>query len=145
MKKIIGLFMVMLFCSVSVFAQDKETNRHERKRMDPTKRWGKMAEDLKLDDKQTAEFNKINQEFMEKMKKKHEGTEADREAMKAKREKQREEMMAMHSERNEQMKKIMTDEQYKTYLEKQKPSRDKKKDDMHRKNHKGKERSRKNI
>ena len=53
-------------------------------------------------------------EYMEKAQK-------EREAMKAEREKQREKMLAMREDKNAQMKKILTEEQYKQYLEKQQP------------------------
>ena len=82
MKKVIGLCLVVLLSSTSVFARE---NRR-----------------------------KLQKEYMEKAQK-------EREAMKAEREKQREKMLAMREDKNAQMKKILTEEQYKQYLEKQQP------------------------
>lgn len=110
MKKVIGLFMVILFSSATVFAQDG--NRREKKG-DPTKRSERLMAELKLDEKQTAEFNKVEAEYRELM-------EKEREAVKEERKKTREKMIAMRTEKDAQMKKILTDEQYKLYLEKQK-------------------------
>ena len=101
MKKVIGLCLVVLLSSTSVFA--RENRRIE-----------KMIADLKLDEKQAVEFRKLQKEYMEKAQK-------EREAMKAEREKQREKMLAMREDKNAQMKKILTEEQYKQYLEKQQP------------------------
>ena len=103
MKKVIGLCLVVLLSSTSVFAR-------ENRRMDKRK----MIADLKLDEKQAVEFRKLQKEYMEKAQK-------EREAMKAEREKQREKMLAMREDKNAQMKKILTEEQYKQYLEKQQP------------------------
>lgn len=82
--------------------------------IDPSARCEKMIADLKLDEKQAVEFRKLQKEYMEKAQK-------EREAMKAEREKQREKMLAMREDKNAQMKKILTEEQYKQYLEKQQP------------------------
>ena len=90
MKKVIGLCLVVLLSSTSVFA--RENRRMDKRKMDPSARCEKMIADLKL-----------------------------HEAMKAEREKQREKMLAMREDKNAQMKKILTEEQYKQYLEKQQP------------------------
>ena len=95
MKKVIGLCLVVLLSSTSVFA--RENRRMDKRKMDPSARCEKMIADLKLDEKQAVE------------------------AMKAEREKQREKMLAMREDKNAQMKKILTEEQYKQYLEKQQP------------------------
>ncbi len=140
MKKVIGLFLVVVMCFMStaaLLAQDTGSDKRGKKQMDPSKRWEKMAEDLKMNEKQLAEFNKINEEFKQKMKKEFESTKEQREAMKAEREKQKATMMAMLSERDEQMKKILTDEQYKQYKEKQRPSRDHKEKGRHHKGWRG--------
>lgn len=110
MKKVIGLCLVVLLSSTFVFARDNR--RMEKKKMDPSARCEKMIADLKLDEKQAVEFRKLQKEYMEKAQK-------EREAMKAEREKQRAKMMAMREDRNAQMKKILTDEQYKQFLDKQ--------------------------
>ena len=110
MKKVIGLFLVILISSTTVFAQSG--NRQGRKG-DPSKRSEKMIEELKLDDKQAADFRKVEADFREPMKK-------EREAVKEDREKMREKMTAMRTEKDAQIKKILTDEQYNQYLERQK-------------------------
>lgn len=112
MKKVIGLCLVVLLSSTSVFA--RENRRMDKRKMDPSARCEKMIADLKLDEKQAVEFRKLQKEYMEKAQK-------EREAMKAEREKQREKMLAMREDKNAQMKKILMEEQYKQYLEKQQP------------------------
>ena len=66
-----------------------------------------------VDDKQAAEFRKVEADFREQMNK-------EREAVKDDREKMREKMTTMRTEKEAQIKKILTDEQYKLYQEKQK-------------------------
>ena len=102
MKKVIGLCLVVLLSSTSVFA--RENRRMDKRKMDPSARCEKMIADLKLDEKQAVEFRKLQKEYMEKAQK-------EREAMKAEREKHK----------NVHMKKILTEEQFKQYLEKQQP------------------------
>ena len=82
MKKVIGLCLVLLISSVSVFAQDGK--RGAKKGGDPAQRCEKMIADLKLDEKQAADFRKVD-------------------------------------DRDAEMKKILTEDQYKQYLEKQRP------------------------
>ncbi|MCS2461798.1 hypothetical protein NXV09_12750 [Parabacteroides distasonis] len=96
MKKVIGLCLVVLLSSTSVFA--RENRRMDKRKMDPSARCEKMIADLKLDEKQAVEFRKLQKEYMEKAQK-------EREAMKAEREKQREKMLAMREDKNAQMKK----------------------------------------
>ena len=84
MKKVIGLCLVVLLSSTSVFA--RENRRMDKRKMDPSARCEKMIADLKLDEKQAVEFRKLQKEYMEKA-----------------------------------QKKILTEEQYKQYLEKQQP------------------------
>lgn len=110
MKKVIGLFLVILISSATVFAQN---GNRQRKMGDPSQRSEKMIEELKLDDKQAAEFRKVEADFREKMNK-------EREAVKDDREKMREKMITLYNEKEAQIKKILTDEQYKQYQEKQK-------------------------
>ena len=86
MKKVIGLCLVVLLSSTSVFA--RENRRMDKRKMDPSARCEKMIADLKLDEKQAVEFRKLQKEYMEKAQK-------EREAMKAEREKQREKMLAI--------------------------------------------------
>ena len=110
MKKVIGLFLVILISSATVFAQ---SGNRQGKKGDPSQRSEKMIEELKLDDKQAAEFRKVEADFREQMNK-------EREAVKDDREKMREKMTTMRTEKEAQIKKILTDEQYKLYQEKQK-------------------------
>ena len=110
MKKVIGLFLVILISSATVFAQ---SGNRQGKKGDPSQRSEKMIEELKLDDKQAAEFRKVEADFREQMNK-------EREAVKDDREKMREKMTAMYTEKEAQIKKNLTDEQYKLYQEKQK-------------------------
>ncbi len=109
MKKVIGLFLVILISTVSVFAQKDQRGKRGG---DPTQRCEKMITELKLDEKQAAEFRKINTEFREKMMQERKAVEADRQKM-------REQMKTLRNDRDEQLKKILTDEQYKQYQEKQ--------------------------
>ncbi|MDH6358866.1 hypothetical protein [Parabacteroides sp. PF5-9] len=114
MKKVLGLFLVIVLSTASLFAQnnrrggmaDRDSLRKER-----------FVAELSLNDKQKAEFQKINEAFIAKAKAER---EKQREVMKAEREKQQQKMLAMTEERNAEMKKIMTAEQYQQYLEKQK-------------------------
>ncbi|WP_099463632.1 hypothetical protein [Parabacteroides provencensis] len=109
MKKVIGLCLVIVLSSVSVFARDGK--RMDKRNDDSSKRYERMVESLKLDEKQAAEFRKINQEFADKMK-------VEREKAKVVRDKKRAEMTAMRTERDAQLKKVLTEEQYKLYQEK---------------------------
>lgn len=110
MKKVIGLCLVILISSVSVFAQ--EGKRGAKKGGDPAQRCEKMIADLKLDEKQAADFRKVEAEFREKMKAERKQADSDRRKM-------REKMMTMRNERDAEMKKILTEDQYKQYIEKQ--------------------------
>lgn len=109
MKKVIGLCLVIVLSSVSVFARDGK--RMDKRNDDSSKRYERMVESLKLDEKQAVEFRKINQEFADKMK-------VEREKAKVVRDKKRAEMTAMRTERDAQLKKVLTEEQYKLYQEK---------------------------
>ncbi|RHJ82377.1 hypothetical protein [Parabacteroides sp. AM08-6] len=111
MKKVIGLLLVVLISTVTVFAQNGKSGE---KREDPSKRMEKMITELKLDKKQAADFRKISKKYQEKM------VEARKEAGDD-RQKMREKMITMRDERNAEIKKILTEEQYKQYLEKQQP------------------------
>ena len=64
MKKVIGLCLVLLISSISVFAQDGK--RGAKKGGDPAQRCEKMIADLKLDEKQAADFRKVEAEFRDK-------------------------------------------------------------------------------
>lgn len=94
MKKVIGLCLVLLISSVSVFAQDgkrgakKEVIRHNVV---------KMIADLKLDEKQAADFRKVEAEFRDKMKAERKQADLDRRKM-------REKMMSLRDDRDAEMK-----------------------------------------
>ncbi len=110
MKKVIGLCLVLLVSSVSVFAQSGK--RSAKKGGDPAQRCEKMIADLKLDEKQAADFRKVEAEFRDKMKAERKQADWDRRKM-------REKMMSLRDDRDAEMKKILTEDQYKQYLEKQ--------------------------
>lgn len=112
MKKVLGLCMVILLSSVSVFAQDREQGNRKGRERDQSRRMERMAEELKLSDSQVAELQKINAGFKDKR-------NAEREAMRAEREKQREKMIAMKSQQDKEIKSLLSEEQYKLYTEKQ--------------------------
>lgn len=79
---------------------------------DPAQRCEKMIADLKLDEKQAADFRKVEAEFRDKMKAERKQADWDRRKM-------REKMMSLRDDRDAEMKKILTEDQYKQYLEKQ--------------------------
>lgn len=124
MKKVLGLCMVILLSSVSLFARDNK--RHDRPRVDrdPAKRFEQVAAELKLDEKQKAELQKINEKYQAQATAQREVMKAEREkqleAMKAEREKRHEKMLAVREQKNAEIKKVLTDEQYQQYLDKQK-------------------------
>ena len=74
MKKVIGLCLVVLLSSTSVFA--RENRRMDKRKMDPSARCEKMIADLKLDEKQAVEFRKLQKEYMEKAQKEREAVTA---------------------------------------------------------------------
>lgn len=116
MKKVIGLCLVILVSTTSVFARDNR--QADKGKKDLSDRCEKMITDLGLDEKQAVEFRKLHKEYTEKSQK-------EREAIKAERTKHREKMSAIREDRNAQVKKLLTEEQYKQYLEKQQPKRNK--------------------
>ena len=71
-----------------------------------------MIADLKLNEKQAVDFRKVEAEFRDKMKAERKQADSDRRKM-------REKMITMRNERDAEMKKILTEDQYKQYLEKQ--------------------------
>lgn len=115
MKKVVGLCLVMVLSSASVFAQ--EGRRMDRK-MDPAQRCERMITELKLNETQAAEFRRIHEEFMK-------AAEKEQKEMKTLRDQQREKMKTMQKEKDAELKKILTDEQYKLYLDKQQSMRKK--------------------
>ena len=67
MKKVIGLCLVVLLSSTSVFA--RENRRMDKRKMDPSARCEKMIADLKLDEKQAVEFRKFKKSIWKRLKK----------------------------------------------------------------------------
>ncbi len=66
MKKVIGLCLVVLLSSTSVFA--RENRRMDKRKMDPSARCEKMIADLKLDEKQAVEFRKLQKSIWKRLK-----------------------------------------------------------------------------
>ncbi len=121
MKKILGICLIVLLSAGSVMAQSDRRGQ----RVDHTERVEKTIKDLKLNDDQAAELRKIENEHAERMMKDREemmnDRENNRELTQAEREKRREEMQRKMNEKNERVKTILTDDQYKKYLETQRP------------------------
>lgn len=67
MKKVIGLCLVVLLSSTSVFA--RENRRMDKRKMDPSARCEKMIADLKLDEKQAVEFRKLQKSIWKRLRK----------------------------------------------------------------------------
>ena len=109
MKKVVGLFLVIIVSTVSVFANNDSKQRGERGG-DPAKRSEKMAADLNLNEKQIADFQKIETEYRAKVK-------AEREKADKERDKVREQMNELRTKKEADIKKILTDEQYQKYQE----------------------------
>ncbi len=107
MKKIVALVVVILVSSVSVFANNGIRPK-DGKKADPSQRCEKMVSDLDLNEKQAADFKKIQSEYQEKVKTMRDKSEADRQQMK-------EQITTMRTEKNAEIKKILTDEQYQKY------------------------------
>lgn len=116
MKKVFALGLLILATTVSAFAFDG-VQQDSKKRPDPAERMNKIVKELNLNEKQTKDFKKVNEEFVEKMKK-------EREANKEDKGKAREAMAAAQKDRNAKIKKILTEEQYKKFEEMEKASRE---------------------
>lgn len=67
MKKVIGLCLVVLLSSTSVFA--RENRRMDKRKMDRSARCEKMVADLKLDEKQAVEFRKLQKSIWKRFRK----------------------------------------------------------------------------
>lgn len=109
MRKVLVMLLIVALGGVSAYAQQNQEER--RQRMEEMNK--RIATDLKLDEKQTADFKQINDKYQKKMDEQRasmQGGQVDRDAM-------RETMQKMNEERNADMKKIMTDEQFKKYQE----------------------------
>ena len=64
MKKLIGLFLILFLSSTVLIAQE---NRTARRGADMKAMQERMISELKLDEKQAAEYQKISDEFRSKM------------------------------------------------------------------------------
>lgn len=111
MKKGLVLAMLVMFTSVVAFAQ--EAAKPDNKRPDPSKRYEQMAKELDLNEKQSKEFIKINKDFSDKAKKLRDVANTDKE-------KARTDMIRMRNDRNDQIKKVLTDDQFKNFQDKEK-------------------------
>ena len=80
MKKVIGLCLVLLISSVSVFCPRWQT-RCKKKEVIRHNVVKKMIADLKLDEKQAADFRKVEAEFRDKMKAERKQADLDRRKM----------------------------------------------------------------
>lgn len=109
MKKVIGLCLAVVLCTGSVFAAP---DRQKDRKQDRGNRCERMISELKLNDQQAADFRRINEEFQQKMMKEKEQMEAERNRM-------RQKMTQLRDEKNAAVQKVLNDEQYKLYLEKQ--------------------------
>ena len=116
MKKVFALVLILMAASVSAFAQDG-SQQNNRQRMTPEERMNKIAKDLQLNEKQTKDFKKINEEFMDKLKKQRESGEKDQK-------KAREAMESARKDRNDKIKKVLTEDQYKKFEEMEKKQRE---------------------
>lgn len=108
MKKVVGLFLVILVSTVSVFANNNGKHQRGERGGDPSKRCEKIVADLNLNEKQAADFQKIESDYSARIK-------AEREKANTDREKVREQMNTLRIKKDSDIKKILTDEQYQKY------------------------------
>lgn len=107
MKKLIGLFLILFLSSTVLIAQE---NRTAKRGADMQER---MISELKLDEKQAAEYQKISDEFRSKMQSEREKMGGDRQAI-------FEKMKTLRAERDEKLKAVLSEEQFKQLQEKEK-------------------------
>ncbi|HNU36857.1 MAG: hypothetical protein PHY27_12990 [Parabacteroides sp.] len=110
MKKLIGLFLILFLSSTVLIAQE---NRTARRGADMKAMQERMISELKLDEKQAAEYQKISDEFRSKMQSEREKMGGDRQAM-------FEKMKTLRAERDEKLKAVLSEEQFKQLQEKEK-------------------------
>ena len=103
MKKLIGLFLILFLSSTVLIAQE---NRTARRGADMKAMQERMISELKLDEKQAAEYQKISDEFRSKMQSEREKMGGDRQAM-------FEKMKTLRAERDEKLKAVLSEEQFK--------------------------------
>lgn len=110
MKNLIGLFLILFLSSTVLFAQE---NRTAKRSADMKAMQERMISELKLDEKQAAEYQKISDEFRSKMQSEREKMGGDRQAM-------FEKMKTLRAERDEKLKAVLSEEQFKQLQEKEK-------------------------
>ena len=110
MKKLIGLFLILFLSSTVLIAQE---NRTARRGADMKAMQERMISELKLDEKQAAEYQKISDEFRSTMQSEREKMGGDRQAM-------FEKMKTLRAERDEKLKAVLSEEQFKQLQEKEK-------------------------
>ena len=110
MKKLIGLFLILFLSSTVLIAQE---NRTARRGADMKAMQERMISELKLDEKQADEYQKISDEFRSKMQSEREKMGGDRQAM-------FEKMKTLRAERDEKLKAVLSEEQFKQLQEKEK-------------------------
>lgn len=110
MKKLIGLFLILFLSSTVLIAQE---NRTAKRGADMKAMQERMISELKLDEKQAAEYQKISDEFRSNMQSEREKMGGDRQAM-------FEKMKTLRAERDEKLKAVLSEEQFKQLQEKEK-------------------------
>lgn len=120
MKKKNILLVFALIVSMLSFAQKPQGGQNgssQRQRMSPEdmskRQTERMVKQLKLDEAQTVKVQAINLDFSEKMKTAFESAQDDRSSMRSK-------METIRNEKNAELKTVLTEEQYKKYLEDEK-------------------------
>ncbi len=108
MKKVVGLFLVILVSTVSVFANNNGKHQRGERGGDPSKRYEKIVADLNLNEKQAADFQKIESDYRTKVK-------AERDKANTDRKKVREQMNTLRTQKDSDIKKLLTEEQYQKY------------------------------
>jgi len=114
--KMMGLVLLISLFGMNILAQGGPGRGFQMTEEDIKERVENTAQTLKMDDKQSKKALAVEMDFYNKMQIERQkmmnagGPPADREAM-------REKMMKMRDERNAQYKDILTDEQYKQFID----------------------------
>ncbi|MDR1722487.1 MAG: hypothetical protein LBR84_00930 [Tannerella sp.] len=115
MKKILLVSFMFMF-ALMISAQDRPRGGG-RFGGDPAARLEQLKKDLGLNEKQVESIKTIDENFMKKMQAQREqGQDGDREA-------RMQQMRKMSEERNAEYKKILTEEQYKKFIEQEEQRR----------------------
>ena len=113
MKKVLGLCLAICLSSSTLFAADQQTDN--RKNANRMARCEYLIKELKLNDKQAAEFREIHQDFSRKMLEERQEMKEERKKSNEDRRKAREEFREIRKEKNDELKKILTKEQFQQY------------------------------